>query len=80
MSGKGTRTDPKHGPMTLGRVCGWALGLFALLRLAAQTRFRLKGAYWTWRQDTAFGNGQPASKLVSVLDYGAWVHRMRTKG
>jgi len=59
-------------------------GLWELLRLAFKTRFRLRGPYWRWRAETAFGTDP--SKLPSrwqrwraILDYGRWVHRMRRR-
>jgi hypothetical protein len=53
---------------------------YELLRLGVITRFRMRGAYWTWRLHTAFGRGYPASKwelAKSVLEYGVWVRRIR---
>lgn len=55
-------------------------GLWELTRLGLLSRFRFRGAYWTWRMHTAFGRGYPESRaetLKSVLDYGRWVYRMR---
>ena len=55
-------------------------GIFELVRLAWISRFRLKGPYWVWRTQTAFGRGVPADRvelLRSILEYGRWVHRMR---
>jgi hypothetical protein len=57
-------------------------GAWELLRLGALTRFRLTGAYWRWRNETAFG-ADPArrpprrQRLRAILDYARWVHRMR---
>jgi hypothetical protein len=56
-------------------------GVYQLGRLGVITRFRFKGPYWEWRNQTAFGRGVPESKrelLASVLEYGVWMHRMRT--
>jgi hypothetical protein len=56
------------------------LALYELARLAAISKFRMRGAYWTWRMHTAFGRGKPTSRgeyFRSVLEYGRWVHRMR---
>jgi hypothetical protein len=56
-------------------------GVYQLARLAVITGFRFKGPYWEWRNHTAFGRGMPASKrelLAAVLEYGVWMHRMRT--
>ena len=60
---------------TLGGI--WELGW-----LAVKTRFRLRGAYWRWRQETAFG-GDPSllpsrwQRLCAILHYGRWVYRMK---
>ncbi len=54
--------------------------LYHLFRLAALSRFRFKGPYWTWRMHTAFGRGMPATRTElcrSLLEYGRWVARMR---
>ena len=54
--------------------------IFELARLGLITGFRFRGDYWTWRMNTAFGRGYPATRLQtvqSVLEYGRWVHRMR---
>jgi len=54
-------------------------GLYELARLAVISRFRFRGAYWTWRMHTAFGRGKPPlpQLLSSVLDYGRWAYRTR---
>jgi hypothetical protein len=57
-------------------------GLYQLVRLAALTRFNLRGAYWQWRMHTALGSeaaepGAVRRNLRSVMDYARWVHRMR---
>jgi len=56
-------------------------GVWELLRLAAISRFRLRGPYWTWRRETAFGRAHLSrrQRLGAVLDYGRWVHRMRRR-
>ena len=56
--------------------------LWQLARLAVLSKFKLRGAYWKWRADTAFGTDvgrmpSRAARLLAVLDYGAWVGRMR---
>lgn len=56
-------------------------GVYQLARLGVITRFRFKGPYWEWRNQTAFGRGVPESKrelLAAILEYGVWMHRMRT--
>ena len=55
---------------------------WSLFRLGWQSRFRMRGAYWTWRNETAFGNGSlpqptPAEKRRAMWHYAAWVWRMR---
>jgi hypothetical protein len=55
-------------------------GLYELFRLAALTRFSLRGRYWSWRLNTAFGRGYPATRselIAATLDYGRWVYRTR---
>ncbi len=56
--------------------------LIGFLRLAIATRFRLRGAYWTWRSETAFGSDptkQPGrmSMMRMAIEYAAWTTRMR---
>lgn len=50
-----------------------------MLCLLCITRFRLKGPYWTWRLNTAFGSHPPkrAERFHAALDYARWAHRMR---
>jgi hypothetical protein len=57
-------------------------GLWALLMLAFKTRFRLRGPYWRWRHETAFGSDpgrmpRRAQRIRAMLEYGKWVWRMR---
>lgn len=55
-------------------------GCYELLRLAAISRLRFRGPYWSWRMHTAFGRGMPASRadlFRSVLAYGRWMWRTR---
>jgi hypothetical protein len=57
-------------------------GLWALLRLAAASRFRLGGRYWRWREETAFGadpSRRPrwSERARQVMRYGRWVSSMR---
>jgi hypothetical protein len=62
----------------------WELtcGVWELARLLAASRFRLGGAYWRWRRETAFGS-DPArrpplrERVRQIVAYGVWVHRMR---
>ena len=57
-------------------------GLWELLVLAIRSRFRMGGAYWRWRSETAFG-ADPAQRpplperFRQVIAYGRWVHRMK---
>ena len=53
-----------------------------LTRLAVVTRGRLRGRYWHWRMETAFGTDVTRmpprlERLRAVLRYGHWVGRMR---
>ena len=57
-------------------------GLWELGWLAVKTRFRLRGQYWQWRQETAFGDDPSPSlsrweRLRATLAYGRWVYRMK---
>ncbi len=57
-------------------------GLWELVRLAVISRGRIRGRYWRWRAETAFGadlDGRPASRerLRAMLDYGRWVYRTK---
>jgi hypothetical protein len=56
------------------------LGCIACLGLLARSRFRLRGKYWQWRWETAFGRGAPDRQemVKATLEYARWVHRMRT--
>lgn len=67
------------------RIAEIAGGVWELLLLAARSRFRMRGAYWRWRAETAFGTDPAARpplrrRLRAVLDYGVWVHRMKRRG
>jgi hypothetical protein len=59
-------------------------GLWELFLLAVGSRFRVRGPYWRWRYETAFG-GDPAARpprrqrLRAMLDYGRWVYRMKRR-
>ena len=57
-------------------------GLWALAGLAFKTHFRLRGPYWRWRYETAFGHEPDRyttrrQRFRAMLDYGRWVYRMR---
>ena len=57
-------------------------GVWELFLLAVKSRFRLRGPYWRWRFETAFGTDPSArpprrQRLRAVLDYGRWVYRMK---
>lgn len=57
----------------------------AVWSLAVQqvmTGLRPRGAYWTWRWETAFGRGIPprGELLRGLIDYGAWIARMKRLG
>ena len=60
--------------------------LLGLLRLGLSTRFRVNGAYWKWRKETAFGVDESkwgastpteAERRRAMLEYAAWAQRMR---
>jgi len=57
-------------------------GAWNLFLLGLATRFRLRGRYWSWRNETAFGADRSAwpataERRRAALEYGAWVGRMR---
>ena len=52
------------------------------IRLGFSTRFRVRGAYWRWRHETAFGNdaARHPGRIETIrlaIDYAAWTTRMR---
>ena len=59
-------------------------GVWELARLAVASRGRLRGGYWRWRDETAFGSDPSArppalARWRAVLDYGRWVYRMKRR-
>lgn len=66
-------------PARLLRLVRGARGLFGVLW---ETRFRLRGRYWHWRHETAFGRGSPSRRamIAATLEYGEWVCQMRKLG
>ena len=57
-------------------------GLWELFLLGVRSRFRLRGSYWRWRAETAFGTDaarRPGAvqRIRAVLSYGRWVYRMK---
>ncbi len=66
----------------MSRRPGLVSGLLGLFAVGAATRFRLRGRYWQWRDETAFGRGRPpAGELrAAALDYGRWTRAMRRLG
>jgi hypothetical protein len=66
----------------MGRVGDTLGGLWELLVLVVRSRFRLRGPYWRWRHETAFGARTTARptrwrQLSAMLGYGRWVHQMK---
>lgn len=58
-------------------------GCWQLLRLLILSKFRIRGRYWHWREETAFGRGRPANRaetLKAALEYGRWMARVRKLG
>lgn len=47
----------------------WGLGL-----VAVETRLRVRGPYWAWRMQTAYGTQRPGrgELLRDALAFGAW--------
>jgi len=64
---------------TLGAILETIGGLWSLFMLGCRTRFRFDGAYWRWRQETAFGRGEPDAreKRLAVVHYARWMWRMK---
>lgn len=66
----------------MARMLEYVGGLWCLFMLALRSGFRMNSAYWRWRNETAFGR-DPATRpplrqrLLALLDYGRWVHRMK---
>jgi len=58
------------------------VALIELARLGWKTRFRLRGPYWHWRNETAFGH-DPArmpsarARREAIIEYANWVRSMR---
>jgi hypothetical protein len=57
--------------------------VFALARLGVATRFRLGGAYWSWRRETAFGRDasrwpSAVHRRKAMIEYAEWVAQMRS--
>lgn len=57
-------------------------GVYELLLLAVKTRGRLRGRYWMWRYETAFGTDEARmpprrGRFRAILDYGRWVYRTK---
>ena len=57
-------------------------GLWELLLLAINARFRFRQPYWRWRYETAFGKNpdarpSPIEQIKAILSYGRWVYRMK---
>ena len=68
------------GPSIVRRITTILCGSLELIRLGWVTRFRLRGAYWSWRMHTALGEGPKptrAEMLWMILEYAAWARRMR---
>jgi len=55
-----------------------ALGALRLGWLVLTSRGRLRGAYWRWRWETAFGAGVPPKRALraGLLHYARWVGAM----
>ena len=57
--------------------------MIALVRLGIATRFRLGGAYWSWRRESAFGRDaaswpSAAHRRAAMIEYAEWVAQMRS--
>lgn len=60
-------------------ICETVVGLVLLLGLLVRSGFRLRGAYWTWRRQTALGDERRGAGETAraVLGYARWMARMR---
>ncbi|MCC6285638.1 MAG: hypothetical protein IT439_10135 [Phycisphaerales bacterium] len=58
------------------------MGLVRLGWLVVRARGGARGAYWRWREATAFGAGAPgrAGRARAIREYARWVHRMSRLG
>ncbi len=68
---------------TLTRPIETVSGCWQLLRLLVLSRFRIRGRYWRWREETAFGRGRPQNRretIKALLEYGRWMARVRKLG
>jgi hypothetical protein len=66
------------------RLCETIGGLWALVILGFRTRFRMRGKYWRWRYETAFGHDPDKyttrrQRFFAMIEYGKWVHRMKKR-
>ena len=57
-------------------------GIWELFLLGVKTKFLLRGRYWRWRAETAFGSDPQRwpprrQRLAATLDYARWVYRMK---
>lgn len=55
------------------------LGVLGLAIAAVETRGRLRGRYWSWRLQTAYGKARPPTRgrqITDALEYGRWRLRM----
>lgn len=56
-------------------------GLALLFVMLCRSRFRLGGAYWAWRRETAEGDGVGLSRGArwhAVVEYARWLDRMNS--
>ncbi len=60
------------------RVIDTLTGLVILVFRALRAPGGPRGAYWTWRWQTAFGGGTPTKPelLRGLLHFAAWTRRM----
>lgn len=55
------------------------LAAYELVRMAIVAKFRIRGAYYSWRWQTAFGRGTPprGELIRGMIEFAAWANRTR---
>jgi hypothetical protein len=66
----------------MGSVRDTISGCWCLLSMAVATRFRMRGRYWSWRRETAFGSDRSrwpkaADRRRAIVEYARWAASMR---
>jgi hypothetical protein len=74
--------EDKHVMSALRGLVDTVGGLWELMLLGLRHGTKMKGPYWRWRAETAFGSNPArrpplSQRLRAVLAYGRWVYRMK---